>query len=134
MESKNLVFDACALIEFFSNGPKARKVLGLIQQVAANLGKLYLNPINWGEVLYVTEMRHGEAQKNILKKKIKEMGIILTEINQDLIEKAAKLKAKDKIPYADAFAAATALQKKASLVTGDADFKVLAKKIKILWL
>jgi predicted nucleic acid-binding protein len=38
------------------------------------------------------------------------------------------------MPYADCFAAALARLKKAELYTGDPEFKVVEKEIKVVWL
>jgi hypothetical protein len=43
-------------------------------------------------------------------------------------------KAKEKIAYADCFAAALAREKKAQLVTGDPEFKPLEDEVNILWI
>ena len=51
-----------------------------------------------------------------------------------LADTAADFKARFKISLADAFAAALAKEKKAELVTGDPEFKLLEKEIKINWL
>ena len=51
-----------------------------------------------------------------------------------LADLAADFKARFKMSLAGAFAAALAKEKKADLVTGDPEFKALAKEIKINWL
>jgi ribonuclease VapC len=51
-----------------------------------------------------------------------------------LADVAAGFKARFKISLADAFAAALAKERKAELVTGDPEFRVLEKEIKIRWL
>jgi ribonuclease VapC len=38
------------------------------------------------------------------------------------------------MPYADCFAAALARMRRAELVTGDEDFKMVEKDVKILWI
>jgi predicted nucleic acid-binding protein len=53
---------------------------------------------------------------------------------QSIPLQAAIFKAKQRISYADAFAAALAKLRRAELVTGDAEFKVLEKEIRISWL
>ena len=50
-----------------------------------------------------------------------------------LARQAAIYKASYAISYADAFAGALAKIRKAELVTGDSEFKVLEKEIKIAW-
>lgn len=65
---------------------------------------------------------------------LKALPIEIVEANINLTLQAAEYKAYNKISYTDAFAAALAKIKKASLVTGDKEFKVLEKEIKIIWL
>ena len=48
--------------------------------------------------------------------------------------KAADVKAKYKLYYADAFAAALAIEHKATLVTSDSDFRKLGHAFPVLWL
>ena len=49
-------------------------------------------------------------------------------IDENLLQTAATLKANYPISYADAFAVAMAILHKASLLTGDPEFKKLEKK------
>jgi predicted nucleic acid-binding protein len=51
-----------------------------------------------------------------------------------LADRAADFKTRYKISLADAFAAALAKIKNAELVTGDREFKQLARDVKIHWL
>jgi predicted nucleic acid-binding protein len=50
-----------------------------------------------------------------------------------LVCSAAELRSNHKLPYTDAFAAALATHRRASLATSDKDFATLEKKIDILW-
>jgi predicted nucleic acid-binding protein len=47
---------------------------------------------------------------------------------------AADVRVRYKLYYADSFAAALAIEKKATLVTGDSDFRRLGHGFPILWL
>jgi predicted nucleic acid-binding protein len=51
----------------------------------------------------------------------------------ELTRSAAQLRAEHKLPYADCFAAAVAVNRKASLATCDKDFAQVEKKLEILW-
>ena len=51
-----------------------------------------------------------------------------------LTDTAANFKVRFKLDLADAFAAALAKETRSGLVAGDAEFKALAKEIKIHWL
>jgi len=54
--------------------------------------------------------------------------------DKDLTKDAAILKGRYRIAYADCFAVALAGNKKAVLITGDPEFKMVEKKVEILWL
>ena len=55
-------------------------------------------------------------------------------VTRPLADMAAEFKSRISFSLADAFAAALAKEKKAELLTGDAEFKALEKEIKIRWL
>jgi ribonuclease VapC len=59
--------------------------------------------------------------------------IKIVSVSDGAVMEAAEIKGKYPISYADAFAVATALQTGATLVTGDPQYKVVSKMIKILW-
>jgi predicted nucleic acid-binding protein len=48
--------------------------------------------------------------------------------------KAADIKTKHKLYYADSFAAALAIEHKATLVTSDSDFRKLGNGLPVVWL
>ena len=58
----------------------------------------------------------------------------MVDVNIELTRIAARFKAKGGISYADCFAAALAKQHKATLLTGDPEFKQLEDEISISWL
>ncbi len=60
--------------------------------------------------------------------------IELVDADLELAKHAALLKVTHKLPYVDCFAAALAKTRKATLVTGDKDFKPLEGEIKVSWL
>ncbi len=93
-----------------------------------------MSVVNWGEI---SVMRGASAEMAETKaKEIAAMPIELIPVGDDLqlVRQAAIFKAKQRISYADAFAAALAKLRRAELVTGDAEFKVLEKEIRISWL
>jgi len=54
--------------------------------------------------------------------------------DSELIWKASEIKAEYSISYADCFAAATALKYKATILTGDPEFKKLEAIVSVEWL
>jgi predicted nucleic acid-binding protein len=64
---------------------------------------------------------------------IAQLPIHLVPADVDLARHAAEFKANFNLPCVDGFAAALALQRKASLATSDKDFASVAKKLDLLW-
>ena len=93
-----------------------------------------MSVVNWGEVYYNTMREEGvdEAEKVILQ--LDKFPIQMVEVNRDLAYEAAKLKGKYRIAYADCFAVALSGKLKATLVTGDPEFKKLKERISIQWI
>ena len=54
--------------------------------------------------------------------------------DSDLVWKASEIKAEYPISYADCFAVATALKHQAVILTGDPEFKKVAKIVTVEWL
>ena len=64
---------------------------------------------------------------------IAQLPIEIVEVDVELAELAASLKAQHNLPNADCFAAALAQARKATLVTSDKDFECVGAALKILW-
>jgi len=102
---------------------------------AKNEGKEnFLCLINLGEILYMTKRRFGDTKKMEVLSRIHQLGIKILSIPDSLVYEAAELKAQYPISYADCFALACARNLSAVLVTGDPDFKKVARLIKIEWI
>jgi predicted nucleic acid-binding protein len=66
-------------------------------------------------------------------KTLRDLRIQFEDANWELTQEAARFKSRNKMSYADAFAAALAKTKRADLITGDNEFKPLDGEIKISW-
>lgn len=128
------VLDSWALMAFFKGEPAAPEVEALIEKAADGKGRLLLCVVNWGEVYYATWRAGGKAAADAVESDLARLPVELVDVDFHLARQAAVFKAQHAMSYADCFAAALALSKKAELVTGDAEFKPLEKEIKILWL
>jgi|SRR5580658_2588070 predicted nucleic acid-binding protein len=130
---KRVVLDASALMTFFENRLGAAKVEALLQQAVAGKLHLFMSVVNWGEVYYSTWRAHGPGVARKIMEDIAQLPIEIVEAGLDLTRTAAELRANHKLPYNDAFAAALAAHRKASLATSDKDFATVEKKTDILW-
>ena len=131
---KRYVLDSYAMIAYFEDEPGADRVAKVLRQLVQGKAKGFMSVVNWGEVYYSTMREQGvvEAEKVILQ--LDKFSIQMVEVNKDLAYEAAKLKGRYRIAYADCFAVALSVKLKASLVTGDLEFKKLKERISIQWI
>ena len=130
---KTYVLDASALMTLFDDRSGADKVEELLVQAAESKHPLLMCVVNWGEVYYSIWRAHGEAVANEKLRAIAQLPIEVVDVDMELAKRAATLKAKHNLPYADCFAGALAESRKAGLVTSDKDFELMESLVKILW-
>lgn len=127
------VLDSYALMAFFEDEPGADFVRGLIQKAVESNTSLLMSIVNLGEVWYSIARTNTPETADQYVHEIKGMGIEIVDIDWTLTRQAAAFKINGSISYADCFAAALAKLRKAELITGDKEFKVLQDEIKISW-
>lgn len=121
----NFVLDSYALLAYFRNEEGGEKVGQLLQDAAAGKHELYMTCINAGEVFYMAWRKNGADKAALVWKALQQFPLHITDIDLALTHKAVLLKANNKLSFADAFAAALAISKKATLLTGDDEFESL---------
>ena len=131
------VLDSWAIIGWLQGEEPARtKVHELLEQASRAAAKLGISLINVGEVFYLIAKRQGAAPAERFLADLTMMPIQALLPDRKLILAAARLKSRYAISYADAFAAETARDQDAQLVTGDPELWRLSKQepFDILWL
>ncbi|MBI2729562.1 MAG: type II toxin-antitoxin system VapC family toxin [Sphingobacteriales bacterium] len=121
----NYVLDSFALLAFFRDEPGADVVEKLLNEAAADKHELYLSAVNAGEVYYMSYRKDGAAKAILVWQAIKKLPLHIVNADLDFVLYAAKIKAGHKLSYADAFAAALTINRKAVLITGDDEFEIL---------
>ncbi|HEX3856454.1 MAG TPA: PIN domain-containing protein [Verrucomicrobiae bacterium] len=131
---KTTVLDASAMLAMFFDESGAEKMEHLFQAASEADRPVFISAVNWAEVLYKIERKHGKAGLETARQFERTTPLEAVPIDRELAESAALLKNSHKMGLADAFAAALAKNKKAELVTADHEFKAMEKEIKIIWL
>lgn len=131
---KTTVLDASALLAMFFGQPGMEQVRDLFHKAAEADKSMFISAVNWAEVLYKLERKHGKEGLETARHFELTMPLEVAPIDRELAESAAHLKNEYDLGLADAFAAALAKSKKAELVTADHEFKSVEKEIKINWL
>jgi predicted nucleic acid-binding protein len=132
-----MVLDAHALMVLFNDEPGADEVEKILLKAESGSPKLLMSVVNWGEIYYSILRGASQEMADTKAHEIAGMQIELVPVEADdleLVRQAAAFKATRKMSYADCFAAALAKIKNAELVTGDREFKQLARDVKIHWL
>ena len=120
------ILDSFALLSFFRDEPGADVVEKILHEAANDKHELYITAINAGEVWYISYRKDGEAKAALAWEAIKQLPLHVINADAEFSLAAAKIKAKHKLSYADAFAAALTIQKGGILLTGDNEFNALA--------
>ena len=134
MPAAPVVLDSHALIAYFRDEPGAAAVEALLNKAAASERPLHMTQVNYAEAKYILIRKDGWEAWAASARVLAGLPIEFHPVTRGLADLAAEYKARCKMSLADAFAAALAKEKKAELVTGDPEFKALAKEITIHWL
>ncbi len=128
------VLDSFALIAYFSNETGAEEVENLLIAAGQTAVPLHMTDVNYAEVRYSIAKKHGASSWAAASKILQGLPIDFHSTSRALADIAAEFKTRFKMRLADAFAAALAKDMNAELVTGDTEFKVLEKEVRIRWL
>ena len=131
--AESYVFDSHALLKVFQREEGYQKVVGLLRDVSASGGRALINAISYGEIIYIVKRAFGDQRKIECLAAIERLGIEILSIPNELIFRAAEYKADFSISYADCFALASARENRATLVTGDPEFKKVEHLVKVIW-
>jgi ribonuclease VapC len=131
------VVDAWAVLAWLENEPGADAFDRWLRK-AARSTPLHISVINAGEVYYSLVKAGDQSRANGFARDLRAHALPITVMpaTNPRVWRAADLKARYPIAYADAFAAALAIELQAPLLTGDPDFKPLERDsgISIEWI
>ena len=131
MKKKSLI-DSFALLVYLKQESNYQKVEDLLSSKET---QLLMNDINIGETFYILARERGLDRADYFINAILP-NLPIAKIGNTFSEviEAAKIKAQFPVSYADCFVVATAIREKASIITGDPDFKHVEKIVAIDWL
>ena len=135
--SERIVLDSQALVAFLYDEHGAGRV-----QSALAERETWMTLVNLGEVLYVVERLAGEEAAHTVyanladgDKRNQPIAIHWFPVDLPLVRRAASIKARGGLSYADCFAAAAAEQLQCPVLTGDREFqRVEALGIAVEWI
>jgi len=119
---------------FLEDEPAGERVANILADANDEGVPLLMSIINVGEVWYIVARRTSPAEADRTTQMLEQIGVRFIDAERKLTRAAAVFKAKGKISYADAFAAALTAQHKARLLTGDREFEQFESVVDIEWL
>jgi predicted nucleic acid-binding protein len=130
--SNTFVVDSWALLAYLQGEePAASRVREVIENAQEGTAHLFISIINLGEVYYrVGKVRNAKEAESVLAD-LRLLPMEILSADDDIVLSAARLKMNYAISYADAFAAVTAIQKNAILLTGDPELIGMKKIVSI---
>ena len=131
---KALVFDSWAVLAYLGDEASSQEVADLIAGAHEGRIPMYMSSVNAGEVWYIIAREASEAEADRAVDDLIRLGIEFIDADWSLARIAGSFKARNKMSYADCFAAALAKDRKSELVTGDKEFKQVEAEIGIRWL
>lgn len=130
--ARRYVLDSNALVGWFEDREViAEKVEHLLRDALLRELPLLMSAVNWGEVFYTEWRYRGEANAREAEVKVRELPIAFIGADQDRATRAAAIKQKYNLGYADAFAAELAIDRGAWLVTADPEFSKVGKALSV---
>ena len=128
------VLDSFALLAVLGGEPGGKQVTQLLQQAQEGVVRALMSWVNLGEVGYMVERRWGRERFFHVLGTLEMTALELVPVERGLALAAAHIKASHPVAYADAFAAALAMETSATLLTGDPEFRLLEDVLPITWL
>ena len=132
MQKRPFIFDSHALLKFFQKEKGYEKVTELLEEIRKTGVAKYINAINLGEIIYSTKREFGDQKKVEVLANIERLNFTILPVPNTLIFQAAEYKAQYGISYADCFVLASAIEYRATIVTGDPEFKKVEHLVEIV--
>jgi predicted nucleic acid-binding protein len=131
---KAIVLDLWAVVAYLEDQPAAEKVADIIADAHEQEIPLLMTVVNAGEVWHIVAREASTADADASIKQLRDLGIEFVDADWELAKDAGYFKSRNKMSFADCFAAALAKQRKARLATGDREFRQVENEVNITWL
>lgn len=132
--NKTYVLDSFAVLALLGRESGGEKVRQLFQRAKEGEIRLLMSWVNIGEVAYIVERRWGRDRVYQVIGTLEATMVEFIVAGRELALQAAEIKVGHTLAYADAFAAAVAVNQGGILVTGDPEFGQLEDILTLQWL
>lgn len=133
-DNPTYVLDTYAFMAYLRREPGYARVTELFEEASRGTARLLLTVVNYGEIVYITDRRRGEANARRVIALLDSLPIEIVDVARGLTLAAARIKARYRVSYADAFAIALVQQTGSVVVTGDDEFRAVEHIVRVEWL
>lgn len=121
-------------LDFCKKKPAADRVNELLKDAMRGRIEILMSAVNYGEVYGAVLREYGKDRAVATMNAVHPLPLQLIDATPQRAFHAADVKSRYKLYYVDSFAAALAIEHKATLVTSDSDFRRLGHGFPVLWL
>lgn len=134
VSASRYVLDSFALLAHLGDEAGAARVRAVLKAASLDRARVFVSVINLGELAYITERERGLVEAQIALNAVEQLPVQILEATRERVLAAAHLKASHAISYADAFVVAAAQEMRATILTGDPEFKTVKALVSVEWL
>jgi len=113
----SFVFDAMAILSYLSDLKGADLIDKILDSVILKEAKVFINYLTLSELYYVVGSEQGMSKANEAVVAVRKWPVEFVEVGESIALAAGRLMIKEDIPMHDAIVVATAIDRKAALVT-----------------
>lgn len=128
------VLDSYAMIAHFEDEAGGEQVRKVLKAAHSGKTKLFISVINLGEIYYNTYRERGREKADEAVFMMEQLPVTIVNADMQITIEAYRLKSVHPVAYADCFAAALGIRKKAKVITGDPEFKRFGEAVKVEWI
>ncbi|MBN2092959.1 type II toxin-antitoxin system VapC family toxin [candidate division KSB1 bacterium] len=128
----DFVLDTSAVMTFLENEAGADRVADLFEQAETGAINLFLSFVTFTEIYYITIQKRGKEFAEHRMDALETLPVKRIESNVKIGKIAGDFKAAYRVSFADAWIAALAKNKNATLVHKDPEFECLESQLKII--
>lgn len=133
-DRKRVLLDSWAMLALLNDEAGADVVADRLHDAERTGVPLLINDINVGEVYYVVGRHRSLDAAERVMDHLRILPLEFVANDLEAVVAAARWKARYRISYADAFAAATADRFGATILTGDPEFEALGHRVEVEWI
>ncbi len=126
--------DTHGLLGYLLGEPRGAAVEQKLSLAARGRCRVLISAMSVGEMAYIVERRRGVDGVADALGLLQELPVQIVDVDLQTILRAARVKAQYPISFGDAFVVALAIERGATAITGDPEFRKIEHLIPICWL